>query len=348
MVCQKLRKQPEYFITDYSNPFPKSFEDRDDDTFIKYFFNSLYPLERTIANIQKHYDMFSYLSESLFTKQTLFFVFLHENFARQSMHRHDYFEIVYTFRGQCTLQFESSSIKMTEGNVCIIAPQTLHEAFVLDKESFVVNFSMTKEAFESAFSTVFLRRDLVSSYIHTILYQEDMPNYLFIPSGNSKYIKDAAKHIIYEERNNSSYSSSFCVSWLSVFICSVLGNYQSDIQIYNDEKNSAQAERMAMLEYIQNNFRTVSLDSVAECFNYNKSYLSRLITQLTGKSFKDIITEMKLKAGCELLENTDFSLEQISELIGYKSGDYFSKAFKKAFNISAAKYRENHMLTNAL
>ncbi len=339
-VCQKILHKPELHVTKYYNPFPPTIEALDDNEFMECFFNTLYPLERTLSAIKKN-DAHSYLSESLFSKSRLFFVFLHENFALQTFHEHDFFEIVYVYKGYCTLNFKTTTINMTEGNVCIIAPHTFHEPFVLDKDSFVINLSMTAAAFESAFSTVLLRRDLVAAYIQTILYKKDMPNYLFIPSNNSDGMKNAVRHIAYENRNDNYYSFSFCISWLSVFICSTLNNYQSDIQIYNDNKKSSQAERLLLLEYIQNNFRTATLDSVAKYFNYNKSYLSRLIIQLTGETFVDIITKLKLKAGRDLLEDTDFSLEQISEIIGYNSGDYFSKVFKKVYHISAAEYRHN-------
>lgn len=344
-VCQKLMKHPECFIENYYNPFPDQIDLLSDEDYMDCFIHSLYPLEQTAHAIKKH-DDFSYLAESIFSKQILFRVFLHENFAKQNLHCHDYFEITYVFKGQCRIDFEKSSVQMSEGNVCIIAPNTLHEPFVLDPDSFVINLSMTAEAFQSALSTVLLRRDLVSFYLQKLLYQKDMPNYLLIPSNNSENIKNAVKHITYENRRNRSYSFSFCTSWLGVFMCSVLDNYQSDIRLYQDNTNSSQADHLMLLEYIQNNYRTVTLDSLATFFNYNKSYLSRLILQLTGESFVTITTRLKLQAGLSLLENTDFSLDQIAEVIGYNSGDYFSKAFKKAFHISAAKYRENHLLPN--
>jgi len=119
--------------------------------------------------------------------------YLHMPPGNTPMHQHDYFEITYVFKGHCTINFEKSSVQMSEGNVCIIAPNTLHEPFVLDPDSFVINLSMTAEAFQSALSNVLLRRDLVSFYVQRLLYQTDMPNYLLILSNNSENIKNAVK-----------------------------------------------------------------------------------------------------------------------------------------------------------
>lgn len=56
-------------------------------------------------------------------------------------------------------------------------------------------------------------------------------------------------------------------------------------------------------------------------------------------SCSNIITSLKLKMAMELMEGTDLSLDQISELVGYNSGDYLSKVFKRIYHISASEYR---------
>lgn len=66
---------------------------------------------------------------------------------------------------------------------------------------------------------------------------------------------------------------------------------------------------------------------------------------LSCRKFIDIITDLKLQAGMALLETTELSLYQISEIIGYNSGDYFSKAFRKQYGISASKCRKKHPRT---
>lgn len=340
-VCRLLQNDTSLLTTEYCNPFPKNVEALDDTNFQNCFFNSLYPLSKTLEAIA-HDDAFSYLGETIFSKQYLFVVFLHENYALQTMHSHDYFEITYVYNGKCKLTFENDTVSLTEGNVCIIAPGTRHEAFVLDDDSFVINLSMTHDAFEAAFAPILLRRDLVSYYIQSILYKENMPNYLFIPAHNSSGRKRCIKHIAYENRRNNYSSFSSCISWLSVFMCDLLNDYQSEIRLYHSTQPSSQEEHLLLLEYIQTNFRTCSLKSTAAQFHYNKSYLSRLIRKLTGFSFIKIITDLKLNLGKELLENTKLTLNEIAEISGYPSGDYFSKAFKRKHGISAREYRQTN------
>lgn len=344
-VCRHLqRKISDSITTEYHNPFPQNISDLSDEEFMNYFVESLYPLSKTLDAISRD-DAFSYMAETIFSKQYLFMVFLHENYALQTMHAHDYFEITYVFRGNCKMTFENDSVSMSAGNICIIPPGTLHEPYVLDDDSFVMNLSMTREAFEAAFAPVFLRKDLISYYVQTILYNENEPNYLYIPSSSSLIMKKAVKQLTYEQRCNGYDSFSTCTSWLSVFISDLFHNYRSEVRVYQNKERSDQTDHLALLEYIQEHFRDITLESMARYFHYNTSYLSRLILKIAGRSFVEIIADLRLKIGRELLENTELTLDQIAEFIGYRSGDYFSKVFKKTSGISAAAYR--HSFENA-
>lgn len=48
-----------------------------------------------------------------------------------------------------------------------------------------------------------------------------------------------------------------------------------------------------------------------------------------------------MEAGTKFLKKTDLTLDQIAVLIGYSTGDYFSKMFKKEYGISIEEYRKN-------
>jgi 2-isopropylmalate synthase len=95
------------------------------------------------------------------------------------------------------------------------------------------------------------------------------------------------------------------------------------------------------LQYIQNHYQTVSLDSLCTKFHYNKSYLSRLIHKNTGRSFIDIVTDLKLSQAIDLLTNTTLSISDISELVGYHNVDHFSKHFKKKYSCPPSVYRNS-------
>lgn len=52
---------------------------------------------------------------------------------------------------------------------------------------------------------------------------------------------------------------------------------------------------------------------MAEEFNFNYHYLSAYFHQHMKEGFSDYLNEIRTAKACELLENTDLSIAQISE-----------------------------------
>ena len=93
---------------------------------------------------------------------------------------------------------------------------------------------------------------------------------------------------------------------------------------------------------MQSNYRHLTLDSLADNFHYNKTYLSDLIKKYTGLSFIKLMTKLKMSHAGEYLKNTTLSIEKIAELVGYNSSDHFSKTFKTYYSCSPQQYRKNY------
>lgn len=66
-----------------------------------------------------------------------------------------------------------------------------------------------------------------------------------------------------------------------------------------------------ILTRIDQDYRTVSLESLAEELGYNSSYLSRMVRKGTGKKFKDLLMERRMKQSAILLKNTQLPVHEI-------------------------------------
>lgn len=87
--------------------------------------------------------------------------------------------------------------------------------------------------------------------------------------------------------------------------------------------------------------KSITLNSVAERINVNSSYLSRLFLKETGKNFIYYLTEIKVKKAMKFLKESNLSVQEIGEKIGYQNSKYFNRVFKKIAGISPYKYRIN-------
>lgn len=83
----------------------------------------------------------------------------------------------------------------------------------------------------------------------------------------------------------------------------------------------------------------ISLDVLAELVYFNPSYLSRFYKMNTGKNISQFIAEAKILKAKELLRNSNEKIEDISEMLGFKSSGYFTVFLKKHIGMTPTEYR---------
>ena len=73
---------------------------------------------------------------------------------------------------------------------------------------------------------------------------------------------------------------------------------------------------------------------MAAVFNFSPNYLSQLFGKYGDSGFVEYITETRIAAAKEMLEQGDLKVYEIAEKLGYESAFYFSKVFKKVTGLS--------------
>ncbi|MEK4348746.1 AraC family transcriptional regulator [Paenibacillus sp. FSL P4-0184] len=99
-----------------------------------------------------------------------------------------------------------------------------------------------------------------------------------------------------------------------------------------------------VITYIQEYYaEPITLDSLAEVFNFSAYHLSSLFKEYTGMSPIDYLIRFRLELATELLMTTDASVGEISASVGYKDVYYFSRIFKKRKGESPAHFRTREL-----
>jgi AraC-like DNA-binding protein len=62
---------------------------------------------------------------------------------------------------------------------------------------------------------------------------------------------------------------------------------------------------------------------------------------IVGVGINTYINDYRLSEAKSLLEQTDYSMIEIAEMVGFQTQSYFSTLFKEQFGISPMKYRQN-------
>lgn len=121
---------------------------------------------------------------------------------------------------------------------------------------------------------------------------------------------------------------------------SVWLNCDEGITSFN-HTNSVSDSLQPMLMYLNQNLsQDINLAQLAQLFSFNYTYCSELFKKVTGTNFTNYVTKMRIDAACELLKNTDQSIECISMQVGFVNYHYFANVFRRYTGMTSSQYRQ--------
>lgn len=108
----------------------------------------------------------------------------------------------------------------------------------------------------------------------------------------------------------------------------------------NDEYNKNEDVILPILAYINANYnQKITLDELAAKSGYSKSRFSHVFFEVTGTTPIKYQNAVRLNVSCELLSSTKQSISDIAYSCGFSDSLYYSRVFKKTYNMSPSEYR---------
>ena len=149
------------------------------------------------------------------------------------------------------------------------------------------------------------------------------------------------ENLYIEYLGHAKYSYTFLNSMLIMFWAMLLRYHENDIEsiLTKDSTGNSVTE---ILGYLNRHYQSVSLSEAAEHFGHSSSHFSTLIKESTGRTFLQIIRDIKLNQACRALRETSLSNHAICELVGYESPEHFMRTFKKTYGMTPGEYRKKN------
>ncbi len=95
-----------------------------------------------------------------------------------------------------------------------------------------------------------------------------------------------------------------------------------------------------MLDFIYDNYETVTLTDVANHFFLSKQYVSKYIKEKSGVTFCENVQKIRMKKAEELLKTTNMTVETIAGKSGYPSVEHFNRKFRKIHGLTPVQFRK--------
>ncbi len=262
----------------------------------------------------------------------------HNRYSPAIFHNHTFFELVYVYDGKCKQKFRHTEYELRTGDICIIPPGIEHSIWV-DDESIIINILIKKDRLHNIFFNFLNTQNILSSFFLNNIYAHRANDYIIFHTGNDFEMRRGFLYILWETINKALYYDELMGSTLMLIFGLLIRNYENtaEMPIF---AHKTDVQRYALLQFIQENYATVTLESIAEKFHYTTEYTSKLIKETTGMTFTKISQQIRIEKAQDMLLNTNMAIATISEEVGYDAPEHFIRLFKKLTGMTPASYRK--------
>ncbi len=155
-------------------------------------------------------------------------------------------------------------------------------------------------------------------------------------------IRFLLQNLLQEIDRNQDGCETVCQDLLEILLLWLVRASTITMRVCAAPAHTSSKECAAVKRYIDENFKeNLTLDQLAAIAHINKYYLAHSFQKEYGVSPISYLSHRRIEESKYLLGNTNHSLSQISELLGFSSPSYFSQCFRKAESMSPNAYRRN-------
>lgn len=128
---------------------------------------------------------------------------------------------------------------------------------------------------------------------------------------------------------------SFCV------LREVVLNYFAQVAQELSQKKEQHYWKIAeqIVNYIEDHYsEEITLKTIASKFYYSPNHLGVLFKEVTGKTFHDYLTQVRMRVAAQLLKEGSMYVYEVANRVSYKNTIAFSNQFRREFGVKPAEY----------
>ena len=261
----------------------------------------------------------------------------HTRYVDFPAHRHNYVEMMIVLSGSITHEIDGKELRLEKGEILLMNKHVSHSIHRSGKDDIGVNIIMSDRFVDGVAAE--LSGTVFSSLIKENAKSDGSSVYLSFNTGGRKYIENVIENLLFaltENRGDVAVMTgtvSLLLRYLSLE-CDELMKAGS-VRFDKDE-----SRRRDILSYIRTSYRTASLSELSERLYLTPPYLSGLVTELFGKSFKELVVDERMERAKAAFENTRLSVGDVIRSVGYENESYFHREFKKRYGLTPLAMRK--------
>lgn len=236
-------------------------------------------------------------------------------------HTHNHTELFFIVSGKGQFLIQDQLFPVDVNNLVIINPNVLHTEVSLNAQplEYIV---------------------LGIGGIELAMNESSNGQFCILDHFESAEISSCLRNILREmELKNTGYED-ICQSYMEILIIRLMRNTAMTVQT-EPQVISGNRQCAAIKHYIDLHFKeALTLEQLSEEAHINKYYLSHAFKREYGISPINYMISRRIDESKYLLTETDLSLSQIAQLLGFSSLSYFSQVFRKVHGTSPLEFRQ--------
>ena len=237
-------------------------------------------------------------------------------------HTHNHTELFFIVSGKGQFLIQDEVFPVDVNNLVIINPNVLHTEASLNAQplEYIV---------------------LGISGIELATSENSNGQFCILDHFESMEISSCLRNILREmELKNTGYQD-ICQAYMEILIIRLMRStalaVQEEAPAVSGNRQCAEVRR-----YIDLHFKeALTLDLLSDEAHMNKYYLSHSFKKEYGVSPINYLISRRINESKYLLAETDLSMSQIAQLLGFSSLSYFSQTFRKTQGMSPMEFRQS-------
>lgn len=259
------------------------------------------------------------------------------NGVNETMHKHDFIEIVYMLKGECVHTVDGKDYEVSHGDMLVINYNQTH-SIRSDSPLVYVNILIKPEYVNESLAN--------SENAFSLLNLSEFKDFAEILDKNKVKIRffgdekrkteDVITSLLEEMKAKNPGHELYVRSQFNILLLTIFRkmslNLESKVYDVSEE----------LLDYIRSNCtERLTLNQLADMCSYNCAYFSRLFKEYAGLTFTQYLKKCRIERAKYLIETTNMKITDIAYEVGYVNKTKFFSHFKSVCSMSPLEYRKS-------
>lgn len=254
-------------------------------------------------------------------------------------HKHNYYELIYVYKGEYSQEINGEIITLHQGEACILNPNINHNDIPIESGNTVLFFCFSNKFFYeivSKYTTIHYKLD---EFIKNDLKdQNSLEQYIIFRKNNYLICNEIVEEIL-KEYFSPHIGTKLILSGKIIRFLDILSNEYESLDLVRLNYLSTRTAFIDIDSFIEKNISDISRGKIANELHYNPNYINKIIRKNTGLTYSEYILNKKLKLAINLLKNSNLSINNIIKEVGYINKSYFYKVFTSKYSMTPQEFR---------